>query len=354
MTVHSGERLSHSPERRSTFIVQETSSVRRALTRLRERPASFAALIFLASLVFVSVFAELLASDLPLFLRTNGHTYVLPAVTRPAELRGQTCESLATTLGASDFVIFPLVRHGPHAPTDAGPLSPPSIRGGHPLGTDVIGRDVFARAIHGTRTTVTIALACAIAFVALGTLLGALGGFFGGMIDSLLTRLIETLTAFPPLVLVLAVQAILPRPTLVTMLIAIGLIRWPEIARVVRAEILSVVSQEYVLAARALGASPLRVLVRHVAPNVKGPILIAMTFGLASVVLVEASLSFLHVGVPADTPSWGEMLSEVRGRGGAFWLLIVPGVLLFGCLAALNVVAENLRDLLDRRPDKGG
>jgi peptide/nickel transport system permease protein len=196
---------------------------------------------------------------------------------------------------------------------------------------------------------VTLALACAMAFVTLGTLLGAVGGFFGGWIDSLLTRLIETLTAFPPLVLVLAVQAMLPRPTLVTMLLAIGLIRWPEIARVVRAEILSVVSQEYVLAARALGASPLRVLVKHVAPNVKGPVLVAMTFGLASVVLVEASLSFLHVGVPIDTPSWGEMLSEVRGRSAALWLLLPPGVLLLACLASLNTVAETLRELLDPR-----
>jgi peptide/nickel transport system permease protein len=298
----------------------------------------------------VATFAEVLAADLPLFLRMDGHTWVLPAVTRPVALRSRSNESLAAELAPGDLAIYPLVRFGPNAPTIVGPLSPPSLSTGHPLGTDVVGRDVFARAVYGTRTTVTLALACALAFIALGTFFGAVGGFFGGWIDSLLTRLIETLTAFPPLVLVLAVQAILPRPTLMTMLVAIGLIRWPEIARVVRAQILTVVAQEYVLAARALGASPLRVLVRHVAPNVKGPVLVAVTFGLASVVLVEASLSFLHVGVPADTASWGEMLSEVRGRGGALWLLVAPGVLLFACLASLNAVAEALRDVLDPRP----
>lgn len=337
-------------DRRSAVYVARESSVRRALLRLRKRRFTFAALVFLISLVFVAIFAEVLAAELPLFLRFEGRSYVLPAVTRPSALQGRTNSSLATSLGDHDFAIYPLVRFGPHAPSEAGPLSPPSLTSGHPLGTDAIGRDVFARAIYGTRTTVTLALACALAFVAFGTLMGALGGFFGGWFDSLLTRLIETLTAFPPLVLVLAVQAILPRPTLVTMLLAIGLIRWPEIARVVRAEILAVVSQEYVLAARALGASPLRVLLRHVAPNVKGPILVAMTFGLASVVLVEASLSFLHVGVPADTASWGEMLSQVRGRTAPLWLLVPPGLLLLACLAALNAVAETLRDLLDPRP----
>lgn len=333
-----------------SIVVTRESSVRRALVRVRERRWTFAALTFLSCLALVAVFAELLASELPLVLRLDGKTFVLPAVTRPTELQGHTNDTLREALGPTDYAIFPLVRYGPSAPTDAGPLAPPSFQRGHPLGTDVIGRDVFARVIYGTRTTVTLALACALAFVALGTLLGAAGGFFGGWIDSLLTRLIETLTAFPPLVLVLTVQAILPRPTLVTMLLAIGLIRWPEIARVVRAEILIVVSQEYVLAARALGASPLRVLVKHVAPNVKGPVLVAMTFGLASVVLVEASLSFLHVGVPIDTPSWGEMLSEVRGRSAAVWLLIPPGVLLLTCLASLNAVAETLRELLDPRP----
>ena len=336
--------------RPSIYLAQRESSIRRALAELRKRPSAFVALVFLASLLMVAVFAEVIASDLPLLLRFQGTTFVMPAATHPPALAGETNATLAPRLGPGDFAVYPLVRFGPAERTKDGSFRAPSFALGHPFGTDAEGRDAFARAVYGTRTTVTLALACALAFVALWTLLGAVGGFFGGTIDSLLTRLIETLTAFPPLVLVLAVQAILPKPTLTTMLVAIGLIRWPEIARVVRAEILSAVAQDYVLAARALGASPLRVLVKHVAPNVKGPVLVAVTFGLASVVLVEASLSFLHVGVPADTASWGEMLSEVRGQGGALWLLALPGVLLFACLAAINAVAEALRDVLDPRP----
>lgn len=340
-TAGTRERVSLHDARPAYVLPARESSVRRALDQLRRKPAAFAALVFLASLIFVSVFAELLAADLPLFARIGGKTFVLPAVTRPPELAKQNCQTLERSRTAADTMVFPPVRYGAETRAEGG--------AGHLLGTDAKGRDVFARAVYATRTTVTLALACALAFVFIGTLFGAAAGFFGGIVDGVLTRLIETLTAFPPLVLVLAIQAMLPKPTLLTMLAVIGLIRWPEIARVVRAEMLSVVSRDYVTAARALGASPLRILTLHVAPNVKGPVLVAVTFALGSVVLVEASLSFLHVGVPEGTPSWGAMLSDVSRTGGSPWLLVLPGVLLFSCLVSINAVAEALRDLLDPR-----
>jgi peptide/nickel transport system permease protein len=160
---------------------------------------------------------------------------------------------------------------------------------------------------------------------------------------------VETISAFPTLVLVLVVQATVPHPTLWTLLLAIGLTRWPEVARLVRAEVQMVSSQDYVLAARALGAGPFRILRRHVAPNAFAPILVAGAFGLASVVLVEASLDFLRVGAPGGSASWGETLSETREHLGAWWLLVFPGLAVFVTVLSLNLVGEALRDALDPR-----
>ena len=149
--------------------------------------------------------------------------------------------------------------------------------------------------------------------------------------------------------LVLVVQALVAHPSVATLLAAIGLTRWPEVARLVRAEVLLVSSQDYVVAARALGAGPWRILRRHVVPNAFAPILVAATFGVASVVLVEASLDFLRAGIPAANASWGETLSETREHIGAWWLLVFPGLAVFVTVLALNLVGEALRDALDPR-----
>jgi peptide/nickel transport system permease protein len=136
---------------------------------------------------------------------------------------------------------------------------------------------------------------------------------------------------------------------MLTFMLANGLTRWPEVARLVRAEVILVSSQDYVIAARALGASPFRVLRRHVVPNAFAPILVAATFGLASVVLVETALDFLRVGIPPSAASWGETLSETREHLGAWWLLVFPGLAVFVTVMALNLAGEALRDALDPR-----
>ncbi|MDB4994403.1 MAG: Dipeptide transport system permease protein DppC [Myxococcaceae bacterium] len=328
------------------------SSMRIAFLQLRRRRFAFAGALFIACLALVAVFADLLASDLPIACKFHGTTYLLPNLTRPPVLASYDCARIEDESDEGDWAIHPLVRFGPSQTSARGrieALHSPSLGEGHPFGTDDRGRDVFARTVHGARTSLTVALLAVLGFVSIGAAFGALAGFFGGMLDAIVARLVEALSAFPTVVLVLVVQALLPRPTLLTMLLAIGLSRWPEITRLVRAEVLLVASQEYVTAARALGASPLRVLVRHVSPNVKAPIVVAMTFGIASVVLIEASLSFLRVGVPPSTSSWGETLSEVRDHGEAWWLLVIPGLFVFSTVASLNLVAEALRDLLDPR-----
>jgi peptide/nickel transport system permease protein len=327
------------------------SALRISIDQLAKNRLARAGALVLACIALTAVFAEMFASELPIACRLHGTTYVLPNITHPSALAEYDCARITAEKAPGDWSFGPVVCFGPTQTQSLGvtvTLAPPGAHG-HPLGTDVKGRDVFARLVHGTRTVLGVGATAVLAFALIGIALGSLAGFFGGMLDAIVARLIETLTSFPTLIFVLVIQAVLPNPTTLTLLIAIGLTRWTEVARLVRAEVLLVSSQDYVTAARALGASPARVLRRHVMPNAVAPALVAATFGVASVILIEAALDFLRVGVPDTVSSWGETLSEARDEPHAWWLLAFPGALVFVTVAALNLVGEALRDALDPR-----
>ena len=317
-----------------------------ALARLaRSRLARLGGLV-LAAFVLVAAFADVLASDLPILCRWRGAIYVLPDVTHPAALDGLDCAQMKREALAGDWRIEPLVASGP-AHADAARALLPPLSQGHPLGTDAQGRDVFSRTVHGARTALGLGVGASALLVLLGVALGALAGFAGGAIDTLVTRTVESFTAIPTLILVLIVGALVPHPTTATLLWTIALTRWTDLARMVRAEVLLALGTDYVMAARALGASPSRVLRRHVLPNAIGPAIVAAAFGIASVVLIEAAVDFLHVGPGDATASWGEAMGQARGHPEAWWLIVFPGSALLAMLVALNLVGEAARDALD-------
>jgi peptide/nickel transport system permease protein len=339
-----GVRLSLTDARRAA--APYVTMTRIALSQLaRSRLARLGGLV-LVVLALVALFADVLASDLPLLCRWHGAVYVLPNITHPAALTGIDCAQMRDQAQPGDWLIGPMVAEGPYRTDPAAVLLPP-LAHGHLFGTDVQGRDVFSRTVHGARTALILGLAASTILVIIGVALGALAGFAGGAIDTLITRIVESFTAIPTLVLVLVVGALVPHPTTATLLWTIALTRWTDLARLVRAEVLLTLGTDYVTAARALGASPARVLRRHVLPNAIGPAIVAAAFGVASVVLIEAAVSFLHVGPPNLAASWGESLGEARGHASAWWLIVFPGIALLSTLIALNLVGEAARDALD-------
>jgi peptide/nickel transport system permease protein len=305
--------------------------------------------LVLACLAMIAVMGDFLASDWPVVCRYRGVLYVLPNVTHPEALAQVDCGKMRSEGGKGDWQIGPLVAHGAGSTAGGESALLGPLASGHPLGTDASGRDVFARLVLGARTALGVGLAASVVLVFIGVVLGALAGFAGGIIDGLVSRAVESLTAIPTLVLVLVVGAIVPHPTTSTLLWTIALTRWAELARLVRAEVILTLAQDYVTAARALGASASRILTRYVLPNAIAPAIVAASFGVASVVLTEAAVDFLRVGSPDGTASWGEAMGEAREHPEAWWLIEIPGAALLAALVALNLIGEAARDALDPR-----
>ena len=244
-----------------------------------------------------------------------------------------------------------LAPHDPQAQTLEDRLRPPSwAENGSPaylLGTDNLGRDILSRIIYGSRISLLVGAATVIFAGLLGCTLGAVAGYFGNVVDDIVSKISEIFLAFPFLLIAIAIMAFLGQGV-VNLIMALMLSRWVQYCRVVRGEVLSIKERDFVTAVKALGGRDGYVLLRHVVPNTVASITVIATFAMAIVIISEASLSFLGLGVPAHIPTWGSMLSEGRSYiNRAPWLTIFPGLAIFITVFGINLLGDGLRDVFD-------
>lgn len=249
------------------------------------------------------------------------------------------------TIGAVGAPV--IARKNPYKVDLSSYRKPPSTA--HVLGTDAAGRDVFSRLLYAGRVSLSVGLVAVSIYTAIGMTLGALAGYGGGWIDGLAMRLADVFLSFPSLIIIITMVAVLG-PSIYNVMLAIGLLGWPPIARLLRGDLLSLREREFVTAARSIGAPGWRIVIRHLLPNALAPIIVAATFGIANAILLEAGLSFLGLGVPLPTASWGNMLTDAQSLtvlSTMPWLWIPPGVMIALAVLSINFIGDGLRDALD-------
>jgi ABC-type dipeptide/oligopeptide/nickel transport system permease subunit len=254
------------------------------------------------------------------------------------------------TLLVLSAIAAPLIAtHDPFRIDLRNALSAPSFA--HWLGTDAQGRDVFARLVYGARVSLLVGIVSQGIALALGLLLGLTAGYRGGWTDDVIMRLADVTLAFPSLLLLIAMAAAF-EPSLTVVCIVIGVVGWAGMARLVRGQVLVVRELEFVQAMRAVGAGSVRIVLRHVLPNIIAPVIIASTLGIASAIMAEAALSFLGLGVQPPTPSWGAMIADGRDLSqlrNAPWTSLAPGLAIGAAVLGFNLLGDALRDALDPR-----
>ncbi len=220
----------------------------------------------------------------------------------------------------------------------------------HPFGTDILGRDEFVRALYGARVSLTVGFTAMVVAISIGTLYGAISGAAGGRIDALMMRAVDALLAFPGFFLIITVEALTEKFALVVIVLIMGFLSWMGVARLVRGEVLTLRERDFVEAARALGASPARLVLRHLIPNALGPVVVAATLAIGDFILLEAALSYLGLGVQVPTASWGNMLQDALtpDARSAYWLIVTPGLLIVFALLGFSLLGEGLRVAFDR------
>ncbi len=367
--------------------------------------------ILLGTFVFVAVFADFLANDVPIYVKQGNQT-AWPLVDK---LMGRSVAGHWQTLPADRIVFTPIAFAATQSTHLTARLLPPLSRSQlgvhqhrHWLGTDRLGRDIAAGMVHGCRKSLFVALLAMIVAFCVGTLIGALAGYWGngglhlslvGMLlvlvaiyyagyllyydllawgwvltmmlvlstvvwllgkhvarpvvplplDALLLRSIEVFNSVPTLLLLMAIGAMFVKPTLLGLALIIGLLRWTRFARFARAEALKIKDRDYILSARVSGQNDRQILTRYILPESLGPLLVAFAFGVASVVLLESTLSFLGIGVPIEEMTWGSMLGQARSNVQAWWLAVFPGLAIFLLVIGLNLAGDSLNRSLDPR-----
>ncbi len=325
----------------------------------KNRPARFGLWIIII-LALVAIFADFLANNKPILCQYNG-TFHVPVIEEYFVGIGLASWGEQEFIEGKwkeleyDFAIWPPVPYQSSDNDLDNSFTAPFAEGDHShyLGTDQLGRDLLAGIIHGSRISLLIGIVAMGIATLIGLLFGSLAGYFGGWVDIVVSRLIELFLNFPVFFLIITIVAFYqdsdPGALIFLIMAIIGLTGWMGIARLARGEVLRVRNMEYVTAADAVGFSPARVIFRHVLPNSLAPVLVAIAFGIASAILVEASLSFLGFGVPPTVVTWGSMLSEARGNVYAWWLAIFPGFMIFLTVLSYNLVGDGLRDATDPR-----
>ena len=318
--------------------------------RFKRNPIALAGFYVVCFLAFMALFADFLANDKPYYLRYGGKTYfpIFRSYIVAAKLGQWPPELLNVDFKKLENAqaVFPPIPYRPSNINLLEPLEPPSAK--HLFGTDKLGRDVMAGMIHGSRISLSIGFVAVGIAVIVGVILGAIAGYFGGWVDLVISRFFEIMLSIPTFFLLITVAALLPPSIFLTMAI-IGMTGWVGIARFTRNEFLRIRNQDYVTSAIALGVSDRTVMFKHILPNALAPVIVSVVLGIAGAILVESSLSFLGIGVPAELVTWGSILQEASTTTFAWWLAVFPGFAIFITVLAYYLVGEGLREVLDPR-----
>jgi peptide/nickel transport system permease protein len=338
-----------------------------AWRQYRRRKLAMIALVYVGFLGLVALFAPAIAGTKPIVCKYNGHLY-FPATAyfhesweNPIFFKDRFRKIYPNNLKKKDpesWAIWPLVYQDPYRRIREGewegqPENPTGDEGRpnrHNLfGTNQEGVDVFAQMVHGTTIALLVGFVSMGIASTIGIAFGAVAGYLGGWADVILSRIIEVVMCIPTLVLILALLAIVEKPSIWHMMAIIGCTGWTSIARLARAEFLKLRESDFVMAAQALGVGWLRIIFRHILPNALAPVLVPITFGIASAILIESGLSFLGFGAPPPNPSWGTLLNSGRQNMQLWWLILFPGLAIFLAVLSYNLIGEGVQEATDPR-----
>jgi peptide/nickel transport system permease protein len=341
-----------------------------AWRRFRRRKLAMAALLFVAFLVGVAISAPAIVGTKPIIVKYKGQIY-FPAlgyfkpewenpIFMKDRFRKRYSPQIFERKDPESWAIWPLVFQDPSRRVrDEWPDQPANETHAPPnqynlFGTNQEGIDVFAQMVHGTTVALLVGFISTGIAAMIGIPLGAIAGFFGGWIDLVVSRIIEVIMCIPALVLILALMAIIPKPTIWNVMAVLGVTGWTSIARLTRAEFIKLRGSEFVTAARSLGSGPLRIMFRHILPNALAPVLVPITFGIAAAILIESALSFLGVSASPTDPRWGVLLNAGRRDLTMWWLIVFPGAAIFLTVLAYNLIGEGLQEATDPRLREAG
>lgn len=340
--------------------------------QFRKRKLSMIALGYVLCLSLVALFAPAIAGTRPIVCKYKGQIYFPclsyfntkwePAIFFKDRFRQRYPDNLKKK-DPESWAIWPLVYQDPYRRIrenewEGQPANPSSLEGFpnkfNLFGTNQEGVDVFAQMVHGATVALLVGFVSMGIATLIGVTIGAASGYFGGWVDTLCSRLLEVVLCVPTLVLILALIAIVEKPTIWHIMVVIGMTSWTSIARLTRAEFLKLREAEFVTAARSIGVSELRIMYRYILPNAMAPILVPITFGIASAILLESALSFLGIGPPPPNPSWGTLLNAGRNDLQLWWLIFFPGLAVFFAVLSYNLIGDGLQDATDPRLKEAG